>query len=136
MLWLSTNGTTAADVTFTLLFLTSTASIRFIQGRLTMHYTNRIFILILISLFLSLTGTAVEKEGRPNILMLCIDDLNDWVGYLGGHPQTITPHMDSLVDSGVTFSRMYAFRYCSPTRSSFLSGRRELSLMLTLDDAS
>ena len=30
----------------------------------------------------------------PNILMICVDDLNDWVGFLGGHPQAKTPNMD------------------------------------------
>ncbi|PDH31424.1 MAG: iduronate-2-sulfatase [Puniceicoccaceae bacterium MED-G30] len=88
-----------------------------------MHYTNRIFILILISLFLSLTGTADEKEGRPNILMLCIDDLNDWVGYLGGHPQTITPHMDSLAARGVAFTSGHCpSPGCSPSRNAILFG--------------
>ena len=26
-------------------------------------------------------------EGRPNVLLISIDDLNDWIGCLGGHPQ-------------------------------------------------
>ena len=24
---------------------------------------------------------------RPNVLFIAVDDLNDWVGCLGGHPQ-------------------------------------------------
>ena len=30
----------------------------------------------------------------PNILLLCIDELNDWVGYLGNHPGVHTPNVD------------------------------------------
>ena len=39
--------------------------------------------------------SAVEKE-HPNILFILIDDLNDWIGCLGGHPQTKTPNIDRL----------------------------------------
>jgi len=28
---------------------------------------------------------------RPNILMIAVDDLNDWVGVYGGHPQCKPP---------------------------------------------
>ena len=27
---------------------------------------------------------------RPNVLFIAIDDLNDWIGVLGGHPQART----------------------------------------------
>ena len=26
-----------------------------------------------------------SNEDKPNILFIAIDDMNDWVGYLGGH---------------------------------------------------
>ena len=32
--------------------------------------------------------------------MIMVDDLNDWIGCLGGHPQAITPHMDALASRG------------------------------------
>ncbi len=34
---------------------------------------------------------------RPNVLFLAIDDLNDWIGALGGHPQAKTPNLDRLI---------------------------------------
>ena len=37
-------------------------------------------------------ATALERE-EPNILMIAIDDQNDWIGYMGGHPLVKTPHM-------------------------------------------
>ena len=42
-------------------------------------------------------GEGAEPLDKPNVLMICIDDLNDWVGFLGGHPDAVTPHMDCLL---------------------------------------
>ena len=27
-------------------------------------------------------------QTKPDVLFIAVDDLNDWVTYLGGHPQT------------------------------------------------
>ena len=37
-----------------------------------------------------------------------IDDLNDYVGVFGGHPQARTPNIDRLARSGVLFTRAYS----------------------------
>jgi hypothetical protein len=37
------------------------------------------------------------------VLFIALDDLNDWIGCLGGHPQTKTPNLDRLAASGVLF---------------------------------
>lgn len=61
---------------------------------------------------------------RPNVLVITIDDLNDWVGCLGGHPQVKTPHIDRLAKRGVLFANAHVqATYCGPSRVSFLSGR-------------
>ena len=44
--------------------------------------------------------------------MICIDDLNDWVGFLKGHPEAITPHMDSLAKRGRIFRQRPLCRAC------------------------
>ncbi|MBL8851457.1 MAG: choline-sulfatase, partial [Planctomycetaceae bacterium] len=36
---------------------------------------------------------AADKS-RPNVLFIAVDDLNDWVGFLDGNTQTITPNLD------------------------------------------
>lgn len=60
---------------------------------------------------------------RPNVLMICIDDLNDWVGFLGGHPQAMTPHLDALARRGRVFSNAHcAVPVCSSSRVSVMSG--------------
>ena len=61
---------------------------------------------------------------RLNVLFIAIDDLNDWVGCLGGHPQAITPHMDALAASGMLFENAHCQApICTPSRCSLLSGR-------------
>jgi hypothetical protein len=50
----------------------------------------------LASLILLPNSNATEPTPRTNILFIAVDDLNDWVGVLGGHPQAVTPNMDAL----------------------------------------
>ena len=37
-----------------------------------------------------------QIEKTPNVVMIVIDDQNDWVGCLNGHPQSRTPNIDRL----------------------------------------
>ena len=60
----------------------------------------------------------------PNVLMIAIDDLNDWVGCLKGHPQTLTPNIDRLAQRGVLFTNAHcASPACNPSRAIVFSGR-------------
>ncbi len=62
-------------------------------------------------------------NAKPNILFIAIDDLNDWVGHLGGHPQAKTPHIDRLASRGVSFTKAYCNApLCNPSRVSLFSG--------------
>ena len=71
------------------------------------------------------TITAQDAEGRPNVLLISIDDLNDWVGPLSGHPQTKTPHLDRLARRGVTFTNAHCnVPVCSPSRTSLMTGKQ------------
>ena len=80
------------------------------------------FFLIIFIIGLYTTSHAQNKE-KPNILMLCIDDMNDWVGFLGGHPQAKTPNMDKLANRGVNFTKAYCTAPgCSPSRNALLFG--------------
>ncbi len=64
-------------------------------------------------------------QERTNVLFIAIDDMNDWVGCLGGHPQTLTPHIDALAKRGILFTNAHcAATACNPSRAAIFSGRR------------
>jgi len=59
----------------------------------------------------------------PNVLMIAVDDLNDWVGYTGTHPDTLTPHIDALAERGTAFTQAFSqYPLCGPSRASLFSG--------------
>lgn len=59
----------------------------------------------------------------PNVLFIAIDDLNDWIGCLGGHPAALTPNIDGLAKRGVLFSNAHCQApICGPSRASLMSG--------------
>ncbi len=69
----------------------------------------------------------VKAAGRPNIVMFVLDDLNDWVGPLG-YRQAVTPNMDRLAASGMTFTNAHtAGVFCAPSRSAVFTGRHASS---------
>ena len=62
------------------------------------------------------------EEQKPNILLIAIDDLNDWIGCLGGHPQAKTPNLDRLAARGVLFSNAHCQSpVCNPSRASMMT---------------
>ena len=80
---------------------------------------NRIPLLFLICVL----GHSVSAAHRPNVLFIAIDDLNDWIGCLGGHPQTITPNLDRLAKSGVLFDNAHCpAPACNPSRTAIMTG--------------
>jgi hypothetical protein len=61
-------------------------------------------------------------EGAPNVLVILYDDtgLAAWSPY-GGRIEM--PTMQKLADNGLTYSQWHTTALCSPTRSTFLTGR-------------
>jgi arylsulfatase A-like enzyme len=61
--------------------------------------------------------------GKVNVLLIAVDDLNDWIGCMGGHPQVLTPNIDRLAERGVLFSNAHCQSpVCNPSRASLMSG--------------
>ena len=59
----------------------------------------------------------------PNVLFISVDDLNDWIGCLKGHPQTLTPHIDQLAASGMLFTNAHCpAPACNPSRTAIMTG--------------
>ncbi|MCB9770401.1 MAG: sulfatase-like hydrolase/transferase, partial [Candidatus Omnitrophica bacterium] len=65
-------------------------------------------LLLLVSLFaILLSWSKGQAIAQPNVLFIAIDDLNDWVGCLGGHPQVKTPNIDALAQRGMLFTNAH-----------------------------
>ena len=73
---------------------------------------------------LASAASAAAPTTRPNVLMIAVDDLNDWVGYLGGHPDVKTPHLDRLAARALAFTNAHCpAPVCNPSRVAILTGR-------------
>ena len=81
--------------------------------------------------------TTPQRQQKPHILAILMDDLG-WaeVGWHRNYTignvnvpttrEVNTPHLDSLVASGIELDRHYAYKCCSPTRSAVQSGRHPM----------
>jgi choline-sulfatase len=80
----------------------------------------------LVSLLLVTLGPAAfGATAKPNVLFLAIDDQNDWIGHLGGHPLARTPHIDRLAARGTAFLNAHVQSpLCNPSRTSLMLGLR------------
>jgi len=69
--------------------------------------------------------SSFAADQRPNVLFIAIDDQNDWIGHLGGHPLAQTPHLDRLAARGTTFLNAHVQSpLCNPSRTSLMLGLR------------
>ena len=65
-----------------------------------------------------------NNEEINNILILSIEDLNDWIEPLKGHPNTVTPNLNRLAKISANFQNAFApVPACSPSRSATLFSR-------------
>jgi len=72
-----------------------------------------------------LVGASPQAAEKPNVLFIPVDDLNDWVSALGGHPDVKTPNLDRLAARGVIFTNAHcAAPVCNPSRAALLTGVR------------
>lgn len=68
-------------------------------------------------------GSVGHAADQPNILFISVDDLNDWIGCLGGHPQAKTPNIDRLAESGMLFTNAHCpAPACNPSRTAIMTG--------------
>nr|WP_081596296.1 sulfatase-like hydrolase/transferase [Rhodopirellula baltica] len=88
---------------------------------------HRLLLASMIWILLAASSTFADSPptpSGPNVLFIAMDDLNDWIGCLGGHPQTITPNLDRLAASGILFTNAHCpAPACNPCRSAVFTGR-------------
>ena len=75
---------------------------------------------------LGLVSDGSANANLPHIVMMLVDDWG-WanVGYHRDPPtrEVATPNIDELVKQGLELNQHYAYKFCSPSRSSLISGR-------------
>ncbi|MBK1878707.1 sulfatase [Pelagicoccus mobilis] len=80
-------------------------------------------LLFIVTAFAAALCSGQDHTGKPNILFIAIDDLNDWIEPLNGHPDTLTPNLRRLAAMGTTFSNAHcAAPSCNPSRTSLMTG--------------
>lgn len=69
--------------------------------------------------------TQPAQSGHPNILFISVDDLNDWVGFMNGHPEMDikTPNLDRLASQSLAFTNAHTpAPACAPARTPIMTG--------------
>jgi arylsulfatase A-like enzyme len=82
---------------------------------------------VLSAMLLVLLSQLLPAQQRQphDVLFIAVDDLNDWVGYLNGHPQTQTPNLDRLAARGMAFTNAQSpSAVCHAVRTAVLTGLR------------
>ena len=65
-----------------------------------------------------------EQSSRPNVLYIVVDDLRPELPFYG-QSNIAAPHLSALANRSLIFDRAYCQQpVCSPSRNSFMSGRR------------
>jgi len=96
-----------------------------ICGSIFLFKTMKTFSLLLIALLAGFAASADAANSKPNVLFIAIDDQNDWIGHLGGHPLVQTPNLDRLAARGTTFLNAHVQSpLCNPSRTSLMLGLR------------
>lgn len=74
---------------------------------------------------LALLSHVAGATPRPNVLFIAVDDLNDYVSILDGHPQAKTPNLDRLAKLGMNFTSAHtASPVCNSSRCALMTGRQ------------
>lgn len=80
-------------------------------------------LMIILALVLSAGDQVANAQDHPNVLFIAIDDLNDWIGCMKGHPNAKTPNMDALASRGTLFTNAHCQApICGPSRASLFTG--------------
>lgn len=80
-----------------------------------------ISIIILIALIPFANAENTPKH--PNVIMISVDDMNDWVSCLNDYQIVNTPNLDRLAELGTLFTNAHcAAPLCNPSRTAIFTG--------------
>jgi len=87
------------------------------------------YLFAIVALFLPQSVTSAHAaEKKPNVLLICIDDLKPALGCYGD-PLAKTPNIDRLAARGTLFEKAYCNQaVCSPSRNALLVGLRSQTI--------
>jgi arylsulfatase A-like enzyme len=72
----------------------------------------------------ALAAAAAVQAAPPRVILFAlVDDLGHYDTGYHGNTEIPTPVMDDLVANGIDLSAQYVYKMCTPSRSSFFSGR-------------
>ena len=79
-------------------------------------------VLVVVYFVAKISRTAAQRsQNKPHIVFTLVDN---WGFAEAGfrNPAVKTPNFDMLATAGLVLNRHYVFKYCSPSRVSFLTG--------------
>jgi arylsulfatase A-like enzyme len=86
-----------------------------------------VLLLLLLLLLLAQTPAVsagdTAKKDQPHLVFAMIDDWGFYEAGFRGNSLVQTPFVDKMIGEALLIERHYSYRYCSPARRSFLSGR-------------
>ena len=89
------------------------------------HLRSIVPLCLLTFLSIGFGSHSTAEEKKPNVLFIAIDDQNDWIGYIGGHPMVKTPNIDRLAKRGTAFVNAHCQSpLCNASRTSLMTGLR------------
>ena len=81
------------------------------------------FVILAAAICLAAISARLRAASPPNVLMIAVDDMNDWIGPMG-NPYVKTPNLDRLAKHGITFQNAHTVGiFCAPSRASLFTGR-------------
>ena len=83
------------------------------------------FTLLLLSVLSLSKANAQTDPNQPNILLIIADDMGTDMtpGFLEGPLMPTTPFLNTLQETGISFTNCWATPQCTPTRASIISGK-------------
>ena len=96
--------------------------INYLDMRNKLFFQTTLLVAASFTSFFAASGNSAAQDGKPNILFIAVDDMNDWVGPLGGLSIAKTPNLDKLAAQGVTFTNAHiACPACAPSRVAIMT---------------